>query len=93
MKESNNQYRKQIFVCCNTKADGSGCGPKGAEALRENLKTMVREKGLNREIRVVKSGCLDYCTQGIAAVIYPEGKTFTEISPADADGLMDELLK
>ena len=91
MKISKNQYRKQIFICCNEKADGSGCGSLGGAILREDLKNLVREKGLQQEIRVNKAGCLNYCQQGIAAVIYPEGKTLTEINLRDKDQLGEEL--
>lgn len=91
MKSSKNQYRKQIFICCNEKEDGSGCGTIGGGILREDLKKMVREKGLNQEIRVVKSGCLNYCQEGIAAVIYPEGKTLTGINLMDTEKLFNQL--
>ena len=93
MKKSNSQYKQQIFICCNEKADGSGCATLGAAALREDLKNLVREKGLNEEIRVNKAGCLNYCQEGIAAVIYPEGKTLTEINLLDTERLLDELLQ
>jgi len=92
MKESKSKYRKQIFICCNEKEDGSGCGTLGSLMLRDDLKKLVREKGLNQELRVVKSGCLDYCTEGIAAVIYPEGKTLTEINLMDTERLLNELI-
>lgn len=93
MQEGKNKYRKQIFICCNEKADGSGCGTIGGQILRDDLKKMVKEKGLNEEVRVVKSGCLDYCTEGIAAVIYPEGKTLTQVNLMDTERLFDELTK
>ena len=93
MKDSKSKYRKQLFICCNEKTDGTGCAPLGAEMLRDDLKKMLKEKGLNQEMRVVKSGCLDYCTEGIAAVMYPEGKTFTEVNLMDMERLFDELTK
>lgn len=92
MKESKNQYRKQMFICCNEKADGSGCATLGADTLRDDLKMMLKEKGLNQELRVVKSGCLNYCTEGIAVVVYPEGKTLTEVNLMDTERLFEELI-
>lgn len=91
MKKSLSQYKKQIFICCNEKADGTGCATLGAAALREDLKNLVKQKGLNQEIRVNKAGCLNHCQEGIAAVIYPEGKTLTEINLMDTEKLLDEL--
>jgi predicted metal-binding protein len=79
MKELNQPYEKHIFVCCNTKADGSGCAPKGGEELRTKLKMQGIEKGLYK-LRVNKAGCLDFCDNGIAVAVYPEGKFYLDVT-------------
>lgn len=78
MQEINKPYDKHIFICCNTKADGTGCGPKGGDQLRDKLKKQVIEKGLHK-VRVNKSGCMDFCDNGIAVAIYPEGKFLLDV--------------
>ncbi|MCC7432867.1 (2Fe-2S) ferredoxin domain-containing protein [Candidatus Peregrinibacteria bacterium] len=83
MKEIKQPYEKHIFVCCNTKADGTGCAPKGGEELRNQLKKQALEKGLAK-VRVNKSGCLDFCENGIAVAVYPEGKFFLDVEPGDS---------
>jgi predicted metal-binding protein len=70
MKNSSNNLNKQLFVCCNTKQDDSGCAPKGAEGLRMRLKDRVQALK-NPALKVTKCGCLGYCSEGIAAMVYP----------------------
>jgi (2Fe-2S) ferredoxin len=38
----------------------------------QRLKQMARQAGLDN-VRVQKSGCLDFCENGISCVVYPEG--------------------
>lgn len=40
------------------------------------LKNMARIAGLS-DVRVQKSGCLDFCENGISCVVYPEGVWYT----------------
>ena len=73
MKIVKNPYEKHIFVCCNVKADGTGCGTRGGEELRVELKKQGLEKGLAK-LRVNRAGCLGFCEESIAVAVYPEGK-------------------
>ncbi len=83
MKEINQPYEKHIFVCCNVKADGTGCGARGGEELRAKLKKQGLEKGLAK-LRVNKAGCLGFCEESVAVGVYPEGKFFVEVKPEEA---------
>ena len=90
MKREANNLKQQLFICCNTKQDGSGCGPKGAEALRLRLKDRVQALK-DPSVKVTKSGCLGKCSEGIAAMLYPEGSLITEIGQNDEDALFSSL--
>jgi len=78
MKEIQNPFEKHIFVCCNTKSDGSGCAPKGGEVIRDKLKVEATSVK-NCRIRVNKSGCLGFCENGVVVAVYPEGKLFVDV--------------
>ena len=90
MKKDKSPHRKHIFICCNEKKDGSGCGVLGGNELRQKLKQLALEKGLF-DVRVNKSGCLDCCNDGITAVLYPEGHLYTKLSVGDAEKLLKEI--
>ncbi len=77
--------KRLILVCCNTKEgnDSKYCGNKGSMDLHAELKTYVKEKGLQKTIRIIKSGCLDYCGLGPNVCIMPENVWLKAVSHAD----------
>jgi len=48
---------------------------KNSLDLMRELKISARTAGIN-DVRVQKSGCLDYCEYGPTCVIYPQGEWF-----------------
>jgi len=82
MKKIEKPYDQHVFVCCNKKEDGTGCGFKGGEELRAELKKQAIAKGLPR-VRVNKAGCMDFCDNGIAVAVYPQGKFFLDVTLED----------
>ncbi len=82
-------YKCHLFICTNTKEKGSSCGPKGAAALRIELKKRLEEKYPDKKnlFRINASGCLGQCEKGIAAVCYPKGEWKTELTAQDIDSL------
>lgn len=81
-------YRSHLFVCTFKRQSGESCGAKGSEALRDRLKARAKRElppELRELTRVNASGCLGHCEQGIALVLYPEGKWFLGVKADDAD--------
>ncbi|MDB9835257.1 (2Fe-2S) ferredoxin domain-containing protein [Candidatus Poseidoniaceae archaeon] len=72
-------YERHMFVCGHERqpeATRPSCGRRGSLALMQAIKRAAKEAGLSN-IRVQKSGCLDFCEFGTTAVIYPEGIWYT----------------
>lgn len=66
--------RRHIFLCCDT--EEAGCaGRRRMVRSWEFLRRRLRELGVGRRGHVLAtpSGCLDICTSGPIAVVYPEG--------------------
>ncbi len=63
-------WRDLVLVCrkCGEKL-GGGFGADGQENLRDLLKSLMREAGLNKVVRVVESGCLDLCPKDAVSVM------------------------
>ena len=94
MKRSTVPFRRTVFVCTNTRAEGRvACGNpgRGGVELCEALKEGVRTLGLKGKVRVARSGCLDLCEQGPNAFVYPEGDWLSGLSPMDAEALLAKL--
>lgn len=82
------------FVCTNKRPDGHPkpcCADRGGLALRDELKKMVAERGLDSRVKVYQSGCLGGCEFGPMAMTYPDGRMQFGVSSADLPSLLDSL--
>ena len=71
-------YRMHAFVCGHSRdsnASRPSCSASNSLDLMRMFKQAARDAGLN-DVRVQKSGCLDFCEFGPTCVIYPEGNWF-----------------
>ncbi len=58
--------------------------------LRNDLKVWAAKKYGNK-VRINASGCLDLCTEGIGAVIYPHQEWFKNLRVEDIKILQDAI--
>ena len=90
-------YDKHLFICESCVYHDAGERiTNGGSCLKSKLKEQVpREYLKEKNYRISGSGCLGNCRHGINAVIYPEGKFFTDLSPNEEtlQTLKEELLK
>lgn len=79
-------FKKILFVCTNAREPGERvcCAWNGSVDLHANLKQWVKEQGLQRFIRVCKSGCMDRCEAGPNLLVMPDNQW---ICGLDAAGL------
>ena len=71
-------YRMHAFVCGHSRPEGSArgcCTEKNSLELMMEFKSATRTLGMS-DVRVQKSGCLDFCESGPTCVIYPQGEWF-----------------
>lgn len=89
------RFEKHIFVCENQRpADHPRgcCKDKNSAAIREKLKTRLKELGLNSLIRTNSSGCLDACEFGPSIVVYPEQIWYGGVSENDVEEIIQSHL-
>ncbi len=82
-------FDKHVFICGHQRAPENpreSCNAKNSLEVIRTLKIMTKKAGLN-EVRVQKSGCLDFCENGISCVIYPEATWYT------LDGSQEQLTR
>lgn len=81
-----------LFICTNHREVGEDCSKKGSLELFQKVKDAVKsDPTLKDHAKVSKSGCLGFCSVGIAAVHYPEGKWLTELKSTDTEKLLSEI--
>jgi (2Fe-2S) ferredoxin len=90
-----NYYKHHIFFCLNERDNGeNACMQHGAQAGFEHCKSRVKALRLVGPggVRVNRAGCLDRCSGGPVAVVYPEGVWYTYVDQTDIDEIVDSHL-
>jgi (2Fe-2S) ferredoxin len=89
-------FKHHIFFCLNERKDGEqACAHFQAQAAFDHCKQLVKSAELSGpgRVRVNKSGCLDRCSGGPVAVVYPEGTWYTYVDNADIEEIVEKHLK
>lgn len=89
-------FKRHIFFCLNERANGEACcAQHNAQAAFDHCKQRIKNLGLAGpgQVRVNKAGCLDRCSAGPVAVVYPEGTWYTYVDLSDIDEIVDRHLR
>lgn len=78
------------FFLCTTGPDCPEDGP--AQEIRSTLKTEVKKRGLQDQVRINQSGCLGQCGHGPVMVVYPEGAWYAHLDVQEALAVLDAHL-
>ena len=83
--------RKKIIV---RTCMSAGCMSSRADAIKKNLETAVKERGLDAEVEVRRVGCMGFCGQGpLVGIDGVKEKEilFEHIKPEDANAIIASL--
>ena len=80
-------YRSHVLVC-----GGTGCTSSNSELIIEKLKEQIQEKGLEKEVNVVRTGCFGLCALGPIMIVYPEGCFYSMVKVEDVPEIVEEHL-
>lgn len=89
------RFEKHVFICNFSRPAGHAkgcCFDKGSQKLLDEFKKKVAVAGLNKNIRVQQSGCLDACEHGISMVVYPEQVWYGKVKLEDIDEIIQSHL-
>ena len=92
-------YQRHVFICTNRREPGNPkgcCAEKGADAVRDEFKRLLHDKGLSKaatgRVRANAAGCLDQCARGVCVVVYPEQVWYGGVTPADVAEIVEQHL-
>ncbi len=80
-------YRSHVLVC-----GGTGCTSSHSNEIIEALESELKAKGLENEIKVIKTGCFGLCALGPIMIVYPEGCFYSEVKVEDVPEIVEEHL-
>ena len=79
--------RAHVLVC-----GGTGCTSSGSATIIEEFEKCLKENGLEKEVKVIKTGCFGLCALGPVVVVYPEGSFYSMVKPEDVEEIVTEHL-
>jgi len=71
---------------------GTGCHASGGDAVSAAIEAEIKAVGLDREVKIVHTGCFGLCALGPIMIIYPEGSFYAQVKPEDCKEIVDEHL-
>ena len=80
-------YRAHVLVC-----GGTGCSSSGSATLIERFNEKIAEAGLDKEVKVIRTGCFGLCEAGPVVIVYPEGTFYSRVKPENVDEIVSEHL-
>lgn len=79
------KYKKQLLVCGDT-----GCTSSKSNLVEAQLRKLIAEKQLDKEVDIVKVGCFGLCEAGPVVVAYPGGTFYARLTEADVERVVEE---
>lgn len=80
-------YRSHVLVC-----GGTGCTSSDSPKIMEKMNEEIAKAGLDKEVKVIQTGCFGLCAIGPIMVIYPEGCFYSRVKVEDVPEIVGEHL-
>lgn len=81
-------FDTDIVVC-----GGTGCHSANSQEVFDAIETQIAEQGLEKNARLILTGCRGLCAMGPVLQIFPSGIFYNQVKAADASVIVDETLK
>lgn len=80
-------YKSTVLVC-----GGTGCHSNRSTEIFQRFSEEISEKGMEKDILVVMTGCFGLCAAGPIVIVYPEGTFYSGMKPEDVQDVFNEHL-
>lgn len=83
------RVRAHVLICA-----GTGCTSSGAKKVEAAFQDQLAKKGLDKEVKIVETGCHGFCEMGPLVIVYPEGVFYVRVQEDDVTEIVEtHLLK
>ncbi len=80
-------FRSHVLVC-----GGTGCTSSGALDIEAKFAEEIAKHELEKEVKIVRTGCFGLCEAGPIVIVYPEGSFYSRVSADDIAKITEEHL-
>ncbi|NLZ90383.1 MAG: NADH-quinone oxidoreductase subunit NuoF [Clostridiales bacterium] len=80
-------FRSHVLVC-----GGTGCTSSGSQKVIKAFEKHLKDKGIDKEVKVVQTGCHGLCELGPVIIVYPEGVFYSRVQEEDVEEIVSEHL-
>ncbi len=80
-------FRSHVLIC-----GGTGCTSSGSTELLKRFEELLAANGLEKEVKLVHTGCFGLCEAGPVVIVYPEGAFYSRIKLNDVETIVKEHL-
>lgn len=80
-------FRANVLIC-----GGTGCNAADSMAVLSEFRKVIADKGLDKEVRIIQTGCRGFCAMGPVVMVYPEGIFYCQVQTKDVNQLVEETL-
>ena len=77
--------RAHILVC-----GGTGCTSGNSKQIAAEFERCLKENNLDKEVKLIMTGCFGLCARGPIVVVYPEGSFYQHVQPSDVAEIVSE---
>lgn len=81
------RIRAHVLLCA-----GTGCVSSGSKKVEAAFRQELAKKGLDKEVKIVETGCHGFCEMGPLVIIYPEGTFYVRVQEEDVAELVETHL-
>jgi len=74
-----------VLIC-----SGAACLSSGEEAVKNKLMTLINEKNLQDEVKVIETGCMGPCQYGPLMIVYPDNSFYISLNEDKIEKIVDE---
>ena len=80
-------YKSHVLIC-----GGTGCHSNSSSLIKNEFEKQLKDKGLDKDVLIVMTGCFGLCAAGPVVIVYPEGSFYSHVTVSDVTEIVDEHL-
>ena len=81
--------RAHILVC-----GGTGCTSSNSKKIYDEFTKLLKENNLDKEVKLIMTGCFGLCARGPIVVVYPDGAFYQHVKVEDVQEIvLEHILK